>query len=422
MAETTYIVESSLKMTYKDLFCEKDFLKMTIAKIISRFGDSIDTVAYGWLVFQITGSTALLAALYAVSGIPSFIFNMVSGVAVTYMQKKVVVYLSDFGRGAIVCITALLFITGNLEVWHLFLFAFLNSTFEAFRDPAAMPLIMQVIPKEKLEYAVATMSSGSTAAELIGYSVAGVLIGTIGVGPVIFIDALTFVISGLLIKFISVEKEQLTHVKLTVKNYFKDLGEGFKYVCNAQVILSICLFAGIFNVFVIPFNALQPAYVDEILQKGPEAISIMSVAFLIAMLIGGIISPKVKEKISGKAMFIISGLILAIGYFCLAQLGKVYDSPFLYAYLSGSCAMMGLAVPMLNLPIKIAIMKQVEEVYLPRTIAFVNALSLSTTPLGGGLVGLMILYIPLQYVYIIFSVAIIILFILQIFNKSLSRI
>ncbi|MFA6941878.1 MAG: hypothetical protein WCQ54_13015 [Clostridiaceae bacterium] len=55
---------------YKTLFKEKEFMKYITAKFISRFGDSIDTVAYGWMVFQLTGSVVLLAILYAVNGIP----------------------------------------------------------------------------------------------------------------------------------------------------------------------------------------------------------------------------------------------------------------------------------------------------------------------------------------------------------------
>ena len=117
-----------------------------------------------------------------------------------------------------------------------------------------------------------------------------------------------------------------------------------------------------------------------------------------------------------------SGMLIGIGYFCLAQLGRVYDSPFLYLYLVISSAMMGFALPMLNLVIQVGVMKQVEEAYLSRAIAFINALALSATPLGGGLVSLMILYIPLQYVFIVFSMALIGLFILQIFNKGLSEI
>lgn len=410
------------KISYRDLLGEVAFLKMMIAKIISRFGDSIDIVAYGWLVFQITGSTAQLAAIYAVSGIPSFIFNMISGVAITYMQKKTVVFLSDFGRGIIVLITAILYVTGNLAVWHLFLFAFLNSTLEAFRGPAAMPLFVQVISKEKMDYAVAAVSSGSTIAEIIGYSVAGFLIGTIGIGFVIALDGITFFLSGILIWSIKLQKEQIKKEDFAFKNYFRDLKAGISYVWNTKLILSVCLFAGVFNFFVIPFNALQPAFAEEILNRGPEAISVMSVAFLVAMLVGGMICPKVKEKVNGKWMFIFSGFLLAIGYVALSQLGLVKDSPYLYVYLSVCSGIMGIAIPLLNLPIKVAIMKHVEPEYLPRAISFVNALSLSSTPLGGALVGAMILCVSLEYVFVIFSVSILVLFILQIFNKALSDI
>lgn len=410
------------KIGYLDLLSESDFIKLALAKIISRFGDSIDIVAYGWLVFQLTGSAALLAVLYAVSGIPSFLFNLISGVVVTYLPKKKVVFISDIGRGLTVLVTALLYMTGNLVVWHLFLFAFINSTFEAFRDPAATPLFLQSIKKEKLEYGVATLSSVSTVAEIVGFSVAGILIATIGLGYVIMIDAATFICSGLLIAMIKVKEESLTKVKLSFKQYFFDLKEGFSYVSDSKVILSVCLFAGMFNLLVIPFNALQPAYVSEILEKGPEAISVMSIAFLIAMLLGGLISPLLKEKVSGKFMFIMGGTLIASGYLLLPLLGYYKESPYIFVFLATCSALMGIAIPLINLPIQIAIMTKVDQTYLPRTVSFVNALALSTTPLGGALVGILIISISLKAVFMMFSIAIFILFALQLFNKALKAI
>ncbi|WP_456325866.1 hypothetical protein, partial [Desulfonauticus submarinus] len=73
---------------------------------------------------------------------------------------------------------------------------------------------------------------------------------------------------------------------------------------------------------------------------------------------------------------------------------------------------MGLALPILNLPIQVGIMSKVEEEYLPRTVSFINALALSTTPIGGGIVGGLILFIALKDVYLIFSIGILILFLL----------
>jgi len=412
---------SRSKIGYKDILKEKEFMKVVVGEIISRFGDSIDMIAYGWMVFQLTGSAALLAVLFAVNGIPSLIFSMISGVVVTYMEKKKVVYICDFGRGITVLLTAVLYITGNIAVWHLFVFTFINSTFEAFRAPASGPLFTQLISKEKYDYALSASSTARTFAELIGFSVAGALIGTIGIGAVIVIDAITFFASGLITMTLKLEKEMLSKTKLTIGKYFSELKGGFLYVYKSKLILSICLFAGGFNLFIIPFNALQPAYVKQILNRGPEAMSILAVSFMFAMLIGGIIAPIIKAKVSGKKMFILGGFLIGIGYFMFSQLGAVNESKYILLYIIPPSVIMGIAVPFFSLPVRSALMSKIEPEYLPRAIAMINALALSTIPVGGALVGALVLLVPLKDIFVIFSVAILLLFISQIFNKSLRE-
>ncbi|MGV8146083.1 MAG: MFS transporter [Alkaliphilus sp.] len=409
------------KIGYKDILKEKEFMKVVMGEIISRFGDSIDFIAYGWMVFQLTGSAALLAVLFAVNGIPSLVFNMVSGVVVTYMQKKKVVYTCDFGRGVVVLLTAVLYITGNIAVWHLFVFTFINSTFEAFRAPASAPLFTQLISKEKYDYALSTSSTARTFAELVGYSVAGLLIGTIGIGAVILIDAITFFASGIITMSLKVEREVLSKTKLTLGKYFSDLKGGFLYVYKSKLILSICLFAGGFNLLLIPFNALQPAYVEQILNRGPEAISVIAASFMFAMLIGGIIAPIIKSKISGKKLFVLGGFFIGIGYLMFSQLGAFNESKYILLYVIIPSTIMGIVFPIFTLPIRSAIMSKIDSEYLPRTIAMINALALSTIPLGGALVGALVLFVPLKEVYVIFSLAVLLLFITQIFNKSLRE-
>jgi len=409
------------KSGYGSLFRETEYMKFIIAKLISRFGDSIDVVAYGWMVFRLTGSAVMLATLYAVNGIPSFLFNMISGVVVSYWPKKRVVFICDYGRGLTVLLTGLLFMNGMLEVWHLFVFTFINSTFEAFRGPAAMPLFTQVISKDKYDHAVSLDSSGTTLVELVGYSIAGLMIGLMGVGGVIVLDAATFLICGLIISTIKVKKETIVKDQLTIKQYFKDLKEGFDYIISKKVVMSICLFAGVFNLFLIPFNALQPAYVKTVLNRGPSAISIMAVSFLVSMIIGSILAPAVKSKLSGYKMFILSGFVIALCYAGLSQMDKFSETALLYLPLVLLCALMGFVIPLMNMPIKVGLMSKVEPEYLPRTVSLVNALALSSTPLGGGLVGLLIGFLALQKVYLIFSIALIGLFIVQMFNKGIKE-
>ena len=404
---------------YRDILREKEFLKYIAAKLISRFGDSIDTVAYGWMVFQLTGSAVLLASLYAVNGIPSLLLNMVSGVVVGYLPKKTVVFICDLGRGLVVLITALLFINGLLDPWHLFLFTFLNSSFEAFRVPSEAPLFTQIVSRDKYQHAVSLDSSVATIVEILGFACAGLLIALLGIGGVIVIDAITFIVCGLIILALKVPVEEIKKNKLTVKRYFADLAEGVKYVAGRRLILSVCLFAGVFNMFVIPFNAMQPAYVDLVLNRGPVAISVISVSLLGAMSIGSIIVPYVKKKLSGFQMFIISGMIIGLSYMGFSQLGRINDTFWVYVPLVLLSLAMGIAAPILSIPLKVAIMSNIEKEYLPRAVSLVNSLALCTAPLGGGLVGVLCGFLSIPTIYLIFSTAVILLFLLQLFNKSL---
>ena len=74
------------------------------------------------------------------------------------------VNICDFGRGACVTLVAVLFITGNLAIWHLYVITFLNSSFESFRGPATTSIIPKILPQEKMEYGMAFMSSGTKVA------------------------------------------------------------------------------------------------------------------------------------------------------------------------------------------------------------------------------------------------------------------
>lgn len=99
----------------------KLYLMMVTAKIISRFGDSVDSIAYSWMVYLLTGSELLMGTLYAINFVPGIAFSMFTGVLVDRWSKKKVVIVTNAGRGITVTVTALLYFIGDLQSWHLFI-------------------------------------------------------------------------------------------------------------------------------------------------------------------------------------------------------------------------------------------------------------------------------------------------------------
>ena len=80
-----------VKVGYKDVLKQKEYVKLIIANLISRFGDSIDAIAFTWLVYAITGSAAWSAIIFAVNQLPSVLVQPFAGALVENMDKKKII-------------------------------------------------------------------------------------------------------------------------------------------------------------------------------------------------------------------------------------------------------------------------------------------------------------------------------------------
>lgn len=409
------------KITYKDLFCERNFMLDTLASIISRFGDGIDTIAFSLLVYHITGSTLLVATLYGINGIPNLVFGMISGVACKYITDKKIMAICDFGRFACVFLVASLFLTGNLAVWHLYVITFLNSSFESFRGPASISIVPKIIPMEKMEYGMALSSSGCKLSELIGLAIAPLIIGTMGLGWAVVIDAVTFFICGLLILGLRIKDSTVSAKNITIRDTFNDLKEGFLFVKSDKLILNIVIFAAVLNALVVPLNSLQAPYAEEVLGVGGTALSIMSIGMLVGMMVTGIFAPKIKEKLKSRKMFISGGIIVGISYAILSLLGMINSIELMYLALAIDAFIFGSAVLFLNFPLQIIMMKKIEQEYLPRVSAIFNAGALCAVPIAACITGIVSQYIDIKNLFMIFGILMSVLFLFRISSKITKR-
>ncbi|MCX7885488.1 MAG: MFS transporter [Caloramator sp.] len=186
----------------KDLLKYKSFMIKLIAYSISRFGDSIDAIAYAWMVYELTGSKLLMGTLFAVNAIPNIVLSPFAGIFADRHSKKKIIILGNLFRGIVVSFTAILFYYNLLRPWHLFIFTVLNSTFESFISPANSVLNASLVPKELYLTANSFTSSVNTFSELIGLALAGVIISIFKISGAILIDGMTFFIACILLSFI----------------------------------------------------------------------------------------------------------------------------------------------------------------------------------------------------------------------------
>lgn len=409
-----------MKSKYQDLWQEKNYLKSLIATFITRIGDGIDMIAFSWLVYEITGSTLLVASIAAVNMIPTILVGFVGGVLSNYIDEKKIMWICDFGRGTCVALIAFLYFMGLLQVWHLFVITFLNSSFEGFRSPAQSSIYPKILKEENIENGIALQEAVTGAGNLLGLVCAPACISIFGLGTSLLIDALTFFACGFIIILMS--KIQVTK-QVEEISFAQELVEGFQYLKNEPIIMYLMFFILFINAMFVPISTFMVAYVQDYMLLGSEVISIFGIGQTISMILTAPLIPKLTEKMRFKTMFLGGGVIvslLAISYgFAPLFAGNAI---MIYVLIALAALILGVALNFVNIPFRVLVMKRVDQEYLGRTWAIVGAASMGMQPLANMFFGVISNSTSLDVIYKVAGVIALILYISQFPIKILNNI
>ncbi len=392
------------KIGYRDILRQKEYMKIIVANLINRFGDSIDAIAFTWLVYAVTGSAAWTAVIFALNQIPSVVLQPFAGAFVEGMRKKSVVVAADFLRGGIVAGLAALYLVDMVTPFVLAVFTLTISSVEAFCMPASTALVPKILDKEYYAFGTSLNSTASRITELIGMGLAGVLIAALGVGTAILIDCATFFIAGIITMFVKVEeKRQKEDINADVKAYFGTLKDGFGYVKNKQAVMNFCILAAFANATLVPLGSLQSAMTVEIFGVGSELLSVFGVAATAGMGIGTVVFPYLIQKFKPLLLVSVSGVFLGIVYVAMILLsGFTYGNLLLSAIL---CAVtvfgMGGSMSFVIGTLNVQFMKVVEEQYLARAASIFNAGASAVMPVMSFLISALLLKTSVSAIFLL---------------------
>ena len=307
-------MEQNEKIGYKDIFKQKEYMKMMVAALINRFGDSIDAIASTWIVYELTGSAVWSAVIFGVNKVPSVFVTPLAGAWVEGRNKKVIMIITDLIRAFCVAFVASGYLLGFLQPWMLLVTTCIISTVEAFRGPAGSALTPRVLQAEYYEYGMSLMSTFSSVTELAGTMAAGGIIAVIGAAGAIYLDMATFLLSALIICFVNTREERSRSQIFDGKAYITNLKEGFSYVRKSHEVCYLMVVVLFMNGILVPLNSLEAPMVDEILHGGAEMLSLLSAALTVGMLFGSVTYPVVKKHMSGKKIMVIACVVVAVFY------------------------------------------------------------------------------------------------------------
>lgn len=406
------------KIGYRDVFSQKQYLKMIVANIINRFGDSIDSIALSWLVYELTGSASWSALIVVFNQLPSVLLQPFTGALVEHMNKKRIMVVSDLIRGLLTLLMAILYISGILNPIIIVAYTLICSTVECFRVPAGMSILPSILDKEYYEFGMSASSSLSTVFQMIGLGAAGGVIAFGGIGLAMMIDAGTFFLSGIFILMIRVPKDVKEKVKLTVSTYLETLKEGFRYVISKPVIRNFCIMCFLLNGLITPFSSFQSPLIAEVYHKGSTLLSVMSIMLMVGMFIGSFIFPYVNQSLKNRTIITLSGLLLGFSYMCFIFTAKLNDQIIiLYLLVAFFSTLLGFSVSMISSVLSVEFMKQIEQEYLSRAGSIFNSGGSFAVPITAALVSFIARFFTISQIFIVSGALCVILFLAIMIKK-----
>jgi MFS family permease len=210
--------------------------------------------------YQITGKATSLALVGFFHMTPLLIFSPIAGVIVDRSNRKLMMMISDMASGLATIGVLVLYLTGGLQIWHLYIASAITGTFQTFQWPAYSAAITMIVPKQHYARAHAMNELAGNSSGIFAPLLAGALLPLIGLGGILSIDIITFIVAigSLLIVHIP-QPKATAEGRASQGSILKEAAYGFRYIFERSSLLGLQLIFMVGNFFAtLAFTLLAP--------------------------------------------------------------------------------------------------------------------------------------------------------------------
>jgi DHA3 family macrolide efflux protein-like MFS transporter len=197
--------------------------------------------------------------------LPNIALSPVAGVLADRWDRRLVMLLSDSGAGLSSLFVVLVLLTGELEVWHVYVAGFFNSAFSAFQWPTYTAATSLLVPKEHLGRAAGMTQIGEAMSQLATPAIAGALFVTLGLKAILAIDVMTYLFALATLIAVRFPQPEATPQGQAAKgSFWKEAVYGWTYIRSRTGLLGLLIVFACLNFLVSTTNALYTPLVLSI--------------------------------------------------------------------------------------------------------------------------------------------------------------
>jgi MFS family permease len=354
-----------------------NFRLWTAGALVSNVGTWMQRVAQDWLVLtQLTHHDA--SALGIVVGLqfaPMLLLLPWTGLAADRLNQRKLLMLTQATMGVLALILGFLTIAGVIQLWHVYVLAFLSGCAAALDAPVRQTFVAEMVGDTDLPNAVALNSMSFNAAQMIGPAVAGLLIAGVGIGWAFLLNGISFAAVLISMSFFRVSE---LHASARAHRTASGFLEGLRYVWRRPDLRAILIMLFLIGTFGMNFPIFIATMAVSVFHSDARAFGLLSSIMAVGTVAGSLYAasrqrPGLLSLCWGAVVFGLGCTLAAMapGYWWFAAALTIIGAAAL-TFGNGTNSMMQLST---------------EPAMRGRVMALRVAIALGGTPIGAPIIG-----------------------------------
>jgi MFS family permease len=284
-----------------------DFRTLMLGTLASNSAFWMYQVAVGWLALQMTDSPFFVGMAGFAGGIPLLLLSLPAGVIIDRYDRRKVLLMAQFGVMVVSALFALLVGTDLIAPWSMLVLVATYGSIMSFIFPTRTAIVPSLVQRHDLANAVALNSASQNATRVIGPSLAGVLIGVLGVPE-------TFAVAAAMQALAMVATTRLPSIAsesaARAGRGWDSLTHGLKIVAKSPYLIALIVLSLAPTVLVMPYINLMPVFARDELGLGSSGLGVLLASTGLGTVAGSLSVARGASRQGGGA----SQVVTAIGF------------------------------------------------------------------------------------------------------------
>ena len=250
-------------------FRHHNFRLFWIGQLVSLVGTWMQQVGQAWLVLELTNDPVALGLVAAAQFTPVLFLGLFGGIVADAVSKRKALVYTQIAAGLLALALGILVVSGQVQVWHVFVLALLLGVVNSFDMPVRQAFVVEMVGRPDIANAVALNSAVFNITRIIGPAIAGLTIAAFDVRPLFFINAVSYL--AVVVSLILMRPHELIPpteravVERNIRSVVDRLVEGLRYTRRDPPIFLAIAVLGVVSTFALNFQVLIPLVARDVL-------------------------------------------------------------------------------------------------------------------------------------------------------------